>query len=478
MTEAIVETKGIFVAYAHRDQSVVMELVNHLHISQSLIYTHEIEREGPNSNKLSQSKVVLLMVSPDFLNSDYCYSSEMARVIEQHEQGKVQVLPVILRPIYWGRTPFANLQVLPGGAQPITLQETSSQTFREVIQTIQTALGNNLPNDEVVVMAQQPTPNTPKTSVIVLQWFSVFLFVVTFITGIISIVTKLDVLVTVITFVTALAVIPISILQINRGAFSFILKNKNIRIQVFGILLLLASLSCNVYIYSSPHPTLTAAPTATLVGTPSAPPTVTPIAQATNQSTLIPPGRQPTISDPLANNSQGFGWDQGPNSEKTGICDFVSGSFYQISAPASNSSIDCIMESPKVSFSNFVYQIRMTILEGVDGNNAEACTTFRVNDTAQDDVCFSQNGYWSVDGSSGTLASNGPQFPYFVTGINQINYITIRASGSTFQVQVNGHDLGGPYTDPGINSGVLGFSLTPDTSESKVAFSDLRLWTL
>lgn len=337
-------------------------------------------------------------------------------------------------------------------------------------------------------MAQQPTPNTPKTSVTVLQWISVFLFLVTFLAGIISIVTKLEVFVTIITFVTAFAAIPISILQINKGAFSFILKNKNVGIQVFGILLLLASLSLNIYIYYTyflPHPTRNGppatpivAPTATLVNTPSATPTIPSIPVATAQSILIPPGRQPTVNDLLANNNQGYGWDQGPNSQKTGSCDFVSGSFYQISAPASNSSIDCIMENSKGTFSNFVYQIRMTILEGVDGNNASVCITFRVNTTTEDEVCFSQNGYWSVSGSSGTLASNGPQFPYFVTGINQANYITIRASGSMFQIQVNGHDLGGPYTDPGISSGVLGISLAPDTSESKVAFSNLLLWTL
>lgn len=334
-------------------------------------------------------------------------------------------------------------------------------------------------------MAQQPAPNTPKTSVIVLQWISVFLFIATFIAGIISIVTKLEVIITVITFVTALAALPISVLQINRGAFSFILKNKNIGIQVFGILLLLASLSWNVYSYVSSHPTgnrppatPTVAPTATLVGTPSALPTATPILQATNQSSLIPAGRQPTMSDPLVNNSQGFGWDQGPSSEKTGSCDFVLGSFYQISAPAGSTGIGCNMENQKGTFSNFVYQIRMTILEGVDGNNASVCTTFRVSTQAQDAVCFSQNGYWSVSGSSGTLSSDTSQFPYFVTGVNQINYITVRASGSTFQVQVNGHDLGGTYTDPGISSGFLGVSLTADTSESKVAFSNLLLWTL
>ncbi|MBV9706095.1 MAG: hypothetical protein JO125_01650 [Chloroflexi bacterium] len=43
--------------------------------------------------------------SDSFLDSEYCYSSEMRRAIERHERGEAQVIPVILRPVYYQRTP-------------------------------------------------------------------------------------------------------------------------------------------------------------------------------------------------------------------------------------------------------------------------------------------------------------------------------------------------------------------------------------
>lgn len=347
-------------------------------------------------------------------------------------------------------------------------------------------------------MDQQPTPNKPDTGVPVLQWISLFLLLVTVGIGLYSIIAKLGELTAIINFLIVIVATLIGILQVNKGAFSFILKNGKTGMQVFGGFLLVISLSLNFYNYFFlPHqlgdvpraksiPPIVSA-TSDASRTPKATsipysPTTTPNSPpgAIDQSSLIPADRQPTVNDPLANNSQGYGWDQGANSQKSGTCDFVSGSYYQISAPAGNSSIGCNMENEKGIFSNFVYQIRMKILEGVDGDNASTCVTFRVNDTTlkQDQVCFSQEGYWSVSGSSGAMPSGTSQFPYFSKGINQINYITIRANGSTFQIQVNGHDLGGTYTDPGLSSGFLGVSLTPDTSESKVAFSNLRVWTL
>jgi len=312
-------------------------------------------------------------------------------------------------------------------------------------------------------MAQQSTPNNPKTSVDFLRWVGVFLLLTTAIVGTISIVKNLSVFITIINFGVTFVAILISILQIDKKAFSFISRSWKTGILVIGVFLLLASLSLNVYYFLLPHPTYS--------------PTSTPTPEAANQSSLIPGDRLPTVNDPLADNSQGYAWDQGADSQKAGSCDFVAGA-YQISAPAGSSGIGCNMENQKGIFSNLVYQIQMKILEGVNSDNAAACTSFRITTRTQDEVCFSQDGYWSVDGSSGTLASNGTAFPYFASGVNQSNYITIWANGGTFRIQVNGHALGGTYTDPNISSGFLGVNLTPGTSESKVAFSNLRVWTL
>src|SRR5260370_10467153 len=49
---------------------------------------------------LNTADIILLLVSSDFMFSDYCYSIEMNRAMERHERGEARVIPVLLRPVY------------------------------------------------------------------------------------------------------------------------------------------------------------------------------------------------------------------------------------------------------------------------------------------------------------------------------------------------------------------------------------------
>jgi uncharacterized protein YegL len=78
-----------------------------------------MEWEQEISEHLKAAEIILLLVSPDFMNSDYCYSIEMKRALERHESGEARVIPVILRPVYWQGV-LGNLQALPKDALPVT----------------------------------------------------------------------------------------------------------------------------------------------------------------------------------------------------------------------------------------------------------------------------------------------------------------------------------------------------------------------
>ena len=60
---------------------------------------------------LNSADLILLLISPDFLGSEYCYRKEMMRALERHKNGECRVIPVILRPSDWGKAPFALLPV-------------------------------------------------------------------------------------------------------------------------------------------------------------------------------------------------------------------------------------------------------------------------------------------------------------------------------------------------------------------------------
>ena len=117
----------IFCCYAHEDEPLLKKLKTHLFPLQraglvDVWYDRDISAgtdwEQEIKERLNTAHIILLLVSPDFMASDYCYSIEMQRAIERHEQGEAQVIPIILRPVYWQGV-LGKLQALPTDAIPI-----------------------------------------------------------------------------------------------------------------------------------------------------------------------------------------------------------------------------------------------------------------------------------------------------------------------------------------------------------------------
>ena len=117
----------IFCCYAHEDEPLLNKLKAQLRPLQrqgliDMWHDRDInagtEWEREISKQINEAQIILLLVSPDFMNSDYCFSVEMQRAIERHEREETCVIPVILRPIYWQGT-LGKLQALPTNAKPI-----------------------------------------------------------------------------------------------------------------------------------------------------------------------------------------------------------------------------------------------------------------------------------------------------------------------------------------------------------------------
>lgn len=118
----------IFCCYARKDQPLLHELKIHLmplqrqgiitlwadtDIDAGVQWEEEIEKH------LNTAQIILLLVSPDFIASEYCYRKEMTRAMERHTAGEAEVIPIILRSVLWENMPFGKLQALPTGAKPV-----------------------------------------------------------------------------------------------------------------------------------------------------------------------------------------------------------------------------------------------------------------------------------------------------------------------------------------------------------------------
>jgi hypothetical protein len=139
----------VFFSYSHRDKELRDELEKHLSIlkRQGFIETWHDRRIAPGEElsreidrNLEISDVVLLLVSSDFLASDYCYDIEMRRALERHESGEARVVPVILRPCDWQDAPFGKLLATPPDGKAVTRFPTLDDAFVLVVADIKKAL--------------------------------------------------------------------------------------------------------------------------------------------------------------------------------------------------------------------------------------------------------------------------------------------------------------------------------------------------
>ncbi|HEY6542300.1 MAG TPA: FxSxx-COOH system tetratricopeptide repeat protein, partial [Ktedonobacteraceae bacterium] len=128
MAEALTPIE-VFCCYSHADEKWLRRLEIHLSLlqRQGLISLWHDRLIAPGAEwartidtHLETASVILLLVSADFLASDYCYSIEMKRALERHAANEARVVPILLRPVDWKDAPFAHLQALPADAKPIT----------------------------------------------------------------------------------------------------------------------------------------------------------------------------------------------------------------------------------------------------------------------------------------------------------------------------------------------------------------------
>lgn len=152
---------SVFFSYSHADEGLRDQLEKQLAMlkRQGVIETWHDRRVGAGENidlaidaHMNNDEIILLLVSPDFIASDYCYEIEMKRAMERHEAGEAVVIPVILRACDWHHAPFGKLNATPRDGKPITQWPDIDEAFLQVAKAVRVAIeglpakgGNHLP---------------------------------------------------------------------------------------------------------------------------------------------------------------------------------------------------------------------------------------------------------------------------------------------------------------------------------------------
>ena len=152
---------SVFISYSHHDRELRQELEKHLsNLKRQNIITAWYDgdiRPGTEwpaqiNEHLNTDQIMLLLISADFMASDFCYSVEMTQAIARHDANQARVLPIILRPTDWRGAPFAKLKVLPTDGKAVTRWPTHDDAFEDIVQGIREAIDD---------LTKQGTPPNP-----------------------------------------------------------------------------------------------------------------------------------------------------------------------------------------------------------------------------------------------------------------------------------------------------------------------------
>lgn len=173
---------NVFFSYCHADEALRDQLEKQLAMlrRQGVINTWHDRRinagqeiDAAIDEHINSDEIILLLVSPDFIASDYCYNIEMKRTIERHQAGDAIVIPVILRACDWHYAPFGKLLGTPQDGKPVTLWPDRDEAFLQVAKEVRKAaeklsskhISVSPQTDRVDLTApQQVVPNGPRSS--------------------------------------------------------------------------------------------------------------------------------------------------------------------------------------------------------------------------------------------------------------------------------------------------------------------------
>jgi hypothetical protein len=138
-------------SYSHVDEALRNELEKHLSPlkrmgkittwhDRRIVPGQEFERQI--DHYFSEADIILLLISSDFIASDYCYQVEMTHALERHKRGEAVVIPVILRECAWHPLPFGSIMAATIDGKPVTKFASHDEGYVQVVDAVSRAIAS------------------------------------------------------------------------------------------------------------------------------------------------------------------------------------------------------------------------------------------------------------------------------------------------------------------------------------------------
>jgi hypothetical protein len=192
-------------------------------------------------------------------------------------------------------------------------------------------------------------------------------------------------------------------------------------------------------------------------------------AQQNSPLSSSPYGGTLALSDPLKDNSQGYKWEE--TDDLIGdSCAFANGAYHV--HVQQQELLYCT--SKGTYFSNFAYQIKMTIIQG-----NQAGIIFRKDGFYYYGFSININGSYIIDEfndlSSNTITSGSNDAIYKGSGV--VNVLAVVANRSNITMFVNNRQIAS-IVNSAYSQGQIGIIAYYDGSVTEAVFHDAKVWML
>lgn len=135
----------IFISYARKDANYKDDLLVHLSPLKrnGLIeawHDSDVEPgevwESEILNQLQEADVILFLVSPNFMASEYIHREEIQRAMERHKQGKTIIVPIWIKPVAVSDAELDRFQSLPKDRKPVSQWGDRDEAWVDVVQRL------------------------------------------------------------------------------------------------------------------------------------------------------------------------------------------------------------------------------------------------------------------------------------------------------------------------------------------------------
>ncbi len=135
----------VFCSYSDEDRPFQERLEKHLtslvRVGSVLVWDkHKIkagqEHQREIDDQWKQARLILLLISSNFISSDDCYAGDLVRALQRYHDERIRIIPILLKPCTWDELAFSSLQVLPRNRVPVSLWKNRDLAFTHIVEEI------------------------------------------------------------------------------------------------------------------------------------------------------------------------------------------------------------------------------------------------------------------------------------------------------------------------------------------------------